>query len=172
MKTLTAIATAMMLFSVPAFGQSLIGEWSLVKVFCEGGKEFMVAQNTRRIYDDASTTSVNPRPSADKLLKTKGCALHIKTNYSMISDNQYRVGPFLEMSSPNCPSVAKHMNSVIKYAPSYIENENDEQFGTTKVVRERMARLVASLQKNKRRQCVSCFIQSQRRQSASLDFLS
>lgn len=152
MKTLTALAlSGLMLFAGLAFGQSLIGEWQVIKAFCEGSKEIhdYSGMNNRRIFDNATEITIWDRSNMDKMFNTKDCALHYKANYSMISDNQYKVGPFLEMSSPNCLSVAKHMNNMIEYAPSYIENGNDEQFGTTKSTRERMARLVASLQKIK-----------------------
>ncbi len=152
MKTLAAIAlSGLMLIAVPAFGQTLIGEWQPMKTFCEDGKalEDFSGRNDRRIFDNASTTTINYKPDMDKVLNTKGCALHYKTNYSMISDNQYKVGPFLEMSSPICPIAAKHMNDIIKYTPSYIKNGNDKQFGTTQATRERVARVIAHLQKIK-----------------------
>ena len=151
MKTLTAIAASMMLITGPAFGQTLIGEWQPTKAFCEDGKKVhdYSRTNNRRIFDNATEITIYDRSNMDKMFNTKDCALHYKVNYSMISDNQYKIGPFLEMSSPNCPNLAKHMNNMIKYTPSYIENGNDEQFGTTQATRKRMANLVTFLQKIK-----------------------
>ncbi len=89
-----------------AVGQTLIGEWQLVKTFCEGGKVLgdWSKTNNRLIFDKLSATRIIDRSNMDEQYKTRDCALRIKTNYSITGD-QYEVGTFLELTSPKCPSL-------------------------------------------------------------------
>ena len=127
MKTLTAIAAALMLIVGPAFGQTLIGEWQVVKSFCEDGKELRdwSREDNRTTFDKASVTKVIMLPKVDEKHKMKDCALHTKTNYS-IDGNQYKKGPFLEISSPKCPAVAIEIRELMKYTTSHLK-ENFSQ---------------------------------------------
>ena len=123
---LGALALCGMVFaaSANASGQTLIGEWHRVKISCEGGKVLgdLRNNNSRRIFDKASTTMILDRSDLDETFETTNCALHIKTNYQM-SGNQYTVGPFLELSSPNCPSISAHLLGLMKYNQSQIKEK-------------------------------------------------
>ena len=141
MKTLqAAILAAMMLIAGPAFGQTLIGEWHLVKSFCEGGRVLSdwSKSNHRRIFDDVSKTMITDMSHMDDQFKTKNCALNVKMNYS-ITGNQYKVGPFLEVSSPKCPIASKTTRQLMKYLPSHLK----EQYGGNTV------RMITNLQRIK-----------------------
>lgn len=80
MKTLAAIATALLLIAGPAFSQTLIGEWQLVKSFCEGGKvlEDFSGRNDRRIFDNASTNRITDLSQINEQWRIKDCALHVQ----------------------------------------------------------------------------------------------
>ena len=124
MKTIFgALALCGMAFALSgnATGQTLIGEWQLAKTFCEGGKVLHDLPNTniRRIFDKIIATEIRSSSAMDKAFKAKNCALHIKASYSIAGD-EYKLGPFLELESPNCPSMSAHMISMMRFSASYL----------------------------------------------------
>lgn len=129
MKTIFgALALCGMTFALSgnAAGQTLIGEWQLVKTFCEGGEVLVNLSekniNLRRIFDKVSTTQILNMPEIDEEYQTKDCALHVKTNYSM-DGNQYTMGPFLELTSPHCPDVTRSLQEIMKYSISHLKEK-------------------------------------------------
>lgn len=153
MKTIFgALALCGMAFALSgnAAGQTLIGEWDAVTDFCEDEKvldDWSKANKFKRlVFDKVSRTVINDFSHMDEQLKTKNCALHTKTNYS-ITGNQFTIGPFLELAAPNCPKIAKYMQNLMKYNLNHIKN--DEKFGTKKSVREAAARRAEHFQRIK-----------------------
>ena len=126
MKTLTAIAAALTLFAGQAFGQTLIGEWQAVKSFCEDGKELRdwSREDNRTIFDKASATQIIDMSHMDDQHKTKDCALHIKSNYT-ITQNQFKLGPFLEIFSPKCLKFSKELQYFVKYSIGTLKENYD-----------------------------------------------
>ncbi len=125
-----------------AAGQTLIGEWQLVKTFCEGGKVLgdWPKTNNRRIFDKISTTQIIDRSNMDEQYKTRDCALRIKTNYSITGD-QYEVDHFLELTSPKCPRLSRGMQEIMKFSQSYLK----ENYGDTAYT-ERAIKFSATMQ--------------------------
>ncbi len=127
-----------------AAGQTLIGEWQPVKAFCEGGKVLSNSfrTNDREIFNKVSKTRIMDIATEE----TNNCALHIKTNLSII-ENQYKIGPFLELTSPNCPKVSKWLQKLMKYSKSHLKN--NENLGSTNNARKSMIRLIEGMQRVK-----------------------
>lgn len=109
-----------------AVGETIIGKWETVKSFCEGGEVLhdwaKINKFRWRTFDKVSTTLIEDFSHMNEELKTKNCALHTKTNYSIIGD-QYWIGPFLEFSSPNCPKLANTIRYYIKYTIAFLKDK-------------------------------------------------
>ena len=129
MKTIfAAFALCGMAFALSgnAAGQTIIGKWDTVKTFCEGGKALFdfstINEFRRRVFDKVSTTLIESRPTWDAEHKTDGCALHTKTNYSIIN-NQFKLGPFLELTSPNCPRLSAMFISLMRFSDYFLKEK-------------------------------------------------
>lgn len=126
--TLSALVLCIMALTLSgnAAGQTLIGEWKTVKSFCEGGRVLVDFQkrnnNRRRIFDKVSTTLIDDFSHMDEQLKTNNCALHTKTNYS-ITNNQYKLGPFLELTSPNCPRLSAQFIRLMRFSDYFLREK-------------------------------------------------
>ncbi len=127
-----------------AAAQTIIGEWQPVKTFCEGSKVLSNSfrTNDREIFNKVSKTRIMDIATEE----TNNCALHIKTNLSII-ENQYKTGPFLELTSPNCPKVSKWLQKLMKYSKSHLKN--NENLGSTNNARKSMIRLIEGMQRVK-----------------------
>lgn len=98
--------------------------------------------NDREVFNEVSKTRIMDIATEE----TNNCALHIKTNL-LIIENQYKIGPFLELTSSNCPKVSKWLQKLMKYSKSHLNN--NENLGSTNNARKSAIRLIEGMQRIK-----------------------
>lgn len=120
---LSAFALCGIVFAASAHAdERLVGEWQLVKISCEGGKVLkdQIGLGKWKIFDKVSLIAIQAYPETGDL--GKNCKLHAKTNYQ-VNGNRYTIGPFLELSSPKCPMLAKAYRKLMNYSEAHMKEK-------------------------------------------------
>ena len=109
---------------------ALQGKWKLTDAFCEGGKSFYSDTKPPNIQIIIDKTSVTKITDFSRAMGITNCLLLSSTNYSA-NNGQFTQGPFLELTSPNCPKVSQYLRQEIKMMESgYVKEDTPSEIAS------------------------------------------
>lgn len=110
-KTIFFTLWALLISSTSAIADSALpGKWKQTDIFCEGSESLMKPTKIQMVINKTSMTKIT---DLSRAMGITNCLLLTSTNYSIIND-QFTIGPFLELTSPNCPKVSQYLRQEIK----------------------------------------------------------
>lgn len=127
-KTIFFTLWALLITSTSAMADSAVqGKWKQTDIFCEGSESLMKPTKVQMVINKTSVTKIT---DFSRAMGITNCSLLVSTNYS-INNDQFTQGPFLELTSPNCPKVSQYLRQEIKMMEAgYVKEDTPSEIAS------------------------------------------